>query len=117
MNEISFSEGTLKDHIVQQKQMLPAGTWPVIAEERSLVFVRDVVTALDFVNSKGLFHGDIKGNSFARNHLRLEIILYHLQIIFFIGSHLCRYQISLAVRAMPGCSAEVTILFKNFKQF
>jgi len=63
-----MKEGTLKNHIVQQKKKLPAGTWPVVAEERSLVFVRDVVTALDFLNSKGLFHGDIKGNSFARNH-------------------------------------------------
>ena len=113
MNEISFSEGTLKNHIVQQKIKLPAGTWPVIAEERSLVFVRDVVTALDFLNSKGLFHGDIKGNSFAPNHLRLEIILYNLQLSFFIG----RYQISLAMRAMPGRSAQVTIVFNNFKQF
>ncbi|XP_067025009.1 mitogen-activated protein kinase kinase kinase 14-like [Acropora muricata] len=58
-----MKEGTLKNHIVQQKKKLPAGTWPVIAEERSLVFVRDVVTALDFLNSKGLFHGDIKGDN------------------------------------------------------
>ncbi|KAK2550616.1 Mitogen-activated protein kinase kinase kinase 14 [Acropora cervicornis] len=58
-----MKEGTLKNHIVQQKKKLPAGTWPVVAEERSLVFVRDVVTALDFLNSKGLFHGDIKGDN------------------------------------------------------
>ena len=41
-------------------------------------------------------------------------MLYNLQIIIFIGSHLCRYQISLAMRAMPGRSAQVTIVFKNF---
>ena len=77
--------------------------------------MRDVVTALAFLNRKGLFHGDIKGNLFARNHLRLAIILYNLQISFFIGSHLCRYQISLEMRAIPGRSAQVTIVFKNVK--
>ena len=74
-----------------------------------MVYIRDIFTGLDFLNRKGLFYGGIKGNSFARNHLWLEIILYNLQIIiFFIGSHLCRYQISLAMRAMPGRSAQGT---------
>ena len=97
MTEISFSGGTLERHIKKQKNELAAGTWPIIAEETCLVFVRDIFTALEFLYSKGLFHGDIKGNSFARNHLRLEVILYNLQIIFFIGSHLCLYKISLAM--------------------
>lgn len=98
-------------------EKLPKGAWPVIAEEKWRVFIRDIFTALAFLYSKGLFHGDIKGNSFAPNHLRLEIVPYNKQIIFFIGSHSCPYQISLAMGAMPGRSSQVTIVFKNFKQF
>ena len=83
MNEISFSGGTLTDHVLRQKENLPAGTWPVIAEETCSVYSRDLFTGLDFLHGNGLYYGGIKGNSFARNHLWLEIILYNLQIIFF----------------------------------
>ena len=38
---------------------------PVIAEETCFVFVRDILKGLAFLNSKGLEHGDIKGNSLA----------------------------------------------------
>ncbi|XP_015769480.1 PREDICTED: mitogen-activated protein kinase kinase kinase 14-like [Acropora digitifera] len=66
-NAVIFMEymkgGTLERHIKKQKNELAAGTWPIIAEETCLVFVRDIFTALDFLYSKGLFHGDIKGEN------------------------------------------------------
>lgn len=75
---MSFSGGTLQQHIERQREKLP-----VIDEETCFVFVRDILKGLAFLNSKGLVHGDIKGNLFARNDLRLEmIIIISLQIIF-----------------------------------
>lgn len=56
-------EGTLQQHIKRQREILPNGAWPVIAEEKWRVFVRDIFTALAFLYSKGLFHGDIKGEN------------------------------------------------------
>ena len=61
-NEISFSEGTLEQHIARKKKELPAGTWPIIAEARCYVFVSSLFKAVVFLNSNGLTHGDIKGN-------------------------------------------------------
>jgi len=74
--------GTLQQHIEGQREKLP-----VIAEETCFVFVRDILKGLAFLNSKGLVHGDIKSNLFARNYFRLEmiiiiIIIISLQIIF-----------------------------------
>ena len=75
---MSFSGGTLQQHIERQREKLP-----VIDEETCFVFVRDILKGLAFLNSKGLVHGDIKGSLFARIYLRLEmIIIISLQIIF-----------------------------------
>ena len=81
IEKISFSGGTLERHIQRQRKELPVGAWPVIAERTCFVFVGDILKGLAFLNSKGLVHGDIKGNSFARNYLRLEVII-SLQITF-----------------------------------
>ena len=62
-NEISFSEGTLQQHIERKRKELPDGAWPIIAEERCFVVVSSLFKAVDFLNSNGLVHGDIKGNS------------------------------------------------------
>ncbi|XP_074609866.1 uncharacterized protein LOC141864028 [Acropora palmata] len=50
--------GTLQQHIEGQREKLP-----VIAEETCFVFVRDILKGLAFLNSKGLVHGDIKGDN------------------------------------------------------
>ena len=114
-NSFSFSGGTISE-LVEEKKTSGAGGWPIIAEETCFVFLEDILKGLAFLRGIGLVHGDIKGILFARNHLRLEMII-SLQILFlFIGSHLCRHQISLAVRAMPGRSAQPTKVFKNYKQ-
>ncbi|XP_044182856.1 mitogen-activated protein kinase kinase kinase 14-like [Acropora millepora] len=55
--------GTLTDHVLQQKENLPAGTWPVIAEETCSVYIRDIFTALDFLHRNGLSYGGIKGEN------------------------------------------------------
>ena len=58
----------MKDHIEQQREELPVGAWPVIAEEKCFDLVSDILKGLAFLNSKGLVHGDIKGNSFAAGY-------------------------------------------------
>ncbi|XP_074609865.1 uncharacterized protein LOC141864027 isoform X2 [Acropora palmata] len=50
--------GTLQQHIERQRENLQ-----VIAEETCFVFVRDILKGLAFLNSKGLVHGDIKGDN------------------------------------------------------
>ncbi|XP_044182852.1 protein kinase byr2-like [Acropora millepora] len=50
--------GTLQQHIERRRKKLP-----VIAEETCFVFVRDILKGLAFLNSKGLEHGDIKGDN------------------------------------------------------
>ncbi|XP_015769474.1 PREDICTED: serine/threonine-protein kinase sid1-like [Acropora digitifera] len=55
--------GTVKDHIEQQREELPVGAWPVIAEEKCFDLVSDILKGLAFLNSKGLVHGDIKGDN------------------------------------------------------
>lgn len=66
-NAVIFMEymkgGTLTDHVLQQKKNLPAGTWPVIAEETCSVYIRDIFTALDFLHRNGLDYGGIKGDN------------------------------------------------------
>ena len=81
MNKISFSGGTLEKHIERQREKLPVGAWPIIDEGTCFDFVGDILKGVEFLNSKGLVHGDIKGNSFVGNHLRLEMII-SLKIIF-----------------------------------
>ena len=61
-NEISFSEGTLEQHIERKRNELPKGAWPIIPEARCDVFVSSLFKAVVFLNSNGLAHGDIKGN-------------------------------------------------------
>ena len=86
-NSFSFSGGTISE-LVEEKKTSGAGGWPIIAEETCFVFLEDILKGLAFLLGIGLVHGDIKGNIFARNHLRLEMII-SLQILFlFIGSHL-----------------------------
>ncbi|XP_074609982.1 mitogen-activated protein kinase kinase kinase 14-like [Acropora palmata] len=55
--------GTLTDHVLRQKENLPAGTWPVIAEETCSVYTRDIFTGLDFLHRNGLSYGGIKGEN------------------------------------------------------
>ena len=58
----------MKDHIEQQREELPVDAWPIIAEEKCFDLVSDILKGLAFLNSKGLVHGDIKGNSFAAGY-------------------------------------------------
>ena len=60
---------------------MPVGAWPIIDEGTCFNFVGDILKGVEFLNSKGLVHGDIKGSSFVGNHLRLEMII-SLKIIF-----------------------------------
>lgn len=62
-NEISFSEGTLEQHIERKRKEFPDGAWPIIAEETSFVFLSSILKGLVFLNNDGVVHGDIKGNS------------------------------------------------------
>ncbi|XP_074609859.1 uncharacterized protein LOC141864026 [Acropora palmata] len=66
-NAVIFMEymkgGTLTDHVLRQKENLPAGTWPVIAEETCSVYTRDIFTGLDFLHRNGLSYGGIKGEN------------------------------------------------------
>ena len=114
-NSFSFSGGTISE-LVEEKKTSGAGGWPIIAEETCFVFLEDILKGLAFLHGIGLVHGDIKGNIFARNHLRLEMVI-SLQILFFVywrPFHLL--PISLAMRAVPGRSAQATKVFKNYKQ-
>ena len=72
-NSFSFSGGTISE-LVKEKKSSRAGGWPIIAEETCFVFLEDILKGLAFLLGIGLVHGDIKGNLFARNHLRLEMI-------------------------------------------
>ena len=62
-DEISFSEGTLQQLIERKRKELPDNAWPTISEDRCFVFVRGILKGVLFLNSKGIVHGDIKGNS------------------------------------------------------
>ena len=57
----------MKDHIEQQREELPVDAWPIIAEEKCFDLVSDILKGLAFLNSKGLVHGDIKGNALGQD--------------------------------------------------
>ena len=72
-----FSGGTILE-LVQRQTPFRAGAWPIIREETCFPLVKDVLKGEEFLNNNGLVHGDIKGNWFALNHLRLEMMIARL---------------------------------------
>ena len=75
-----FSGGTILE-LVQRQTPFRAGAWPIIPEEICFSLVKDVLKGEEFLNNNGLVHGDIKGNSYARNHLRLEMMITGLSTL------------------------------------
>ena len=64
----SFLGGTISKLVGEQNESLPAGVWPIIAEDTCFVFLEDILKGLKFLNGKGLVHRDIKGNSLPPNY-------------------------------------------------
>ncbi|XP_067023764.1 serine/threonine-protein kinase nekl-2-like [Acropora muricata] len=58
-----MNRGTLEKHIERQRGKLPVGAWPIIDEGTCFDFVGDILKGVEFLNSKGLVHGDIKGDN------------------------------------------------------
>ncbi|XP_015761608.1 PREDICTED: serine/threonine-protein kinase sid1-like [Acropora digitifera] len=58
-----MKRGTLEKHIERQREKLPVGAWPIIDEGTCFNFVGDILKGVEFLNSKGLVHGDIKGDN------------------------------------------------------
>ena len=56
-----FSGGTILE-LVQRQTPFKAGAWPIIREETWFPLVKDVLKGEEFLNNKGVVHGDIKGN-------------------------------------------------------
>ena len=96
----------MKDHIEQQREELPVDAWPIIAEEKCFDLVSDILNGLAFLNSKGLVHGDIKGNSYAAGD---DDWLTDYFFVYF--QPFMSVEISLAMSAILGRSAQAKMVF------
>ena len=96
LNEISILGGTLEQHVAKGP----------VPEKTCSAFGKDLLQALKFLHETvGFLHRDIHGNSFPRNHLRLEMMItLQMRLFFLLLVAIHKYcQMLVAVLSFNAC--------------